>query len=96
MNRFAEEIESRAIDSATGFHDRQNDGHVLAAGLFFGAEAELSKDYGLPQGLFSCVICRRDTVMMHKHEQTETLVAQATTRFRRLRLCQKTGLSMIP
>ena len=45
MNRVAEEGESRAIDSATGFHHRQNDGHVLAAGLLFGAEAELSKDY---------------------------------------------------
>lgn len=77
------EVEWRAIDSATGFHHRQNDGSVLTAGLLFGSEAQLSKDDGLPQSLFSRVIFRRDSGMMNKHEQTETLVAQSTTGVRR-------------
>ena len=82
---FADEVQPGAIESATRFHNRQNHRQILTASVLFRTEAELSKDDGFPQSLLRRVIRRRDTFMMHKHEQTETLVAQTPARFCSLR-----------
>lgn len=74
---------------ATRFHHRRNHRTILTAGVLFRTEAEPPKDDGFPQSLLCRVIRGRDTFMMYKHEQTETLVAQTPARFCGLRIIEQ-------
>lgn len=81
MDGFAGEDQSGTVESATRLHHRQ----LPTSGVRLGTEAELSKVDRFPQGLLRHAVRRRDTFMMHKHEQTETLVAQKPASFCGLR-----------
>ena len=81
MDGFADEVQPGAIESARRFHHRQ----ILTAGVLFRSKTELSKDDCFPKSLLRRVIRGRDTFMMHKHEQTEALVAQTPAGFCGLR-----------
>ena len=61
----------------------------MTAGLLFCPEAQFSEDDRLSQGLFSCVVGGRHSLVMHKYKQAVTLVTQTSTGFCGLRLAAK-------